>query len=273
MIPIKIGIIGGSGFANPDFFQEESSKEIVTPFGKPSAPFRIGKVNGVECVLMARHGINHTIPPTYVNYRANIWGLKELGCTHIIATTACGSLREEIHPGDIIMFDTFIDRTNLRTSTFFDGVENTPTRGVCHIPMEPAFCNKLSEVIYESACQNKVSAHPKGTVVCIEGPRFSSIAESKLYRSWGAHAVNMTAIPELCLAKELGLLYSAIGIVTDYDCWHEVIVNAQDVLKCFKKNIDKVSLLLQNVIPKISTLPWDDEITSLQKVVATSMVN
>ncbi|XP_046388495.1 S-methyl-5'-thioadenosine phosphorylase-like [Ischnura elegans] len=273
MSPIKIGIIGGSGFANPDLFTEEGSKEVKTPFGNPSAPYRIGKVNGIECVLLARHGANHTIPPTYVNYRANIWGFKELGCTHIIATTACGSLQEDVHPGDIIMFNTFIDRTNLRTSTFFDGTVTDKTKGVCHIPMEPALCDKLAEVIYNTACERNVKAHPKGTVVCIEGPRFSSIAESKLYRSWGAHAVNMTAVPELCLAKELGLLYCSVGVVTDYDCWHEVIVNAQDVLKCFKKNIEKVSSVLHTAIPKIASMSWDDDIESLKKVVASSMVN
>ncbi|KAG8222781.1 hypothetical protein J437_LFUL006786 [Ladona fulva] len=271
---MKIGIIGGSGFQNPSFFQLTKETELSTPFGNPSDVFRLGKVGDVECVLISRHGPGHTIPPTFVNYRANLWGLKELGCTHIIATTACGSLQEEYRPGDLVVIDSFIDRTVRRETTFFDGKNLTSeTSGVCHIPMEPAFCSRLCDLVYETGKSAGKNIHPKATVVTIEGPRFSTISESRLFHSWGANLVNMTTVPEATLAKELGLLYVAIGLVTDYDCWNDTgRVSAHEVLRCFKENLEHMAFLVKKTVEKLSTMDWSEDIDSAKKLVKSSIV-
>ena len=169
-----------------------------------------------------RHGKGHTIMPTHVNYRANLWALKEEGCTHVLVTTACGSLREEIKPGDCVILDQFIDRTTKRVSTFYDG-QPGHLKGVCHIPMDTPFCERTRGILIKTAKKlGEFSAvHENGTVLTIEGPRFSTKAESHLWRTWGAHIVNMTTVPEVCLARELGLSYSAVALATDYDCWRQ----------------------------------------------------
>ena len=172
-----------------------------------------------------RHGRNHNISPTHVNYRANVYALKEEGCTHVIVTTACGSLREEIHPGDVVLLDQFIDRTTKRTLTFYDGTPGAP-EGICHMQMGEPFCKHTRAVIARAADILGITCHPRGTAVTIEGPRFSTRAESDLYRSWGCDVVNMTTVPEVTLAKELGLCYSSIALPTDYDCWKEEAVCA-----------------------------------------------
>ena len=158
--------------------------------------------------------------PTNVNYRANIWALKEEGCTHVIVTTACGSLKEDIHPGDCVILDQFIDKTTKRVSTFYDGEPKSP-KGVCHIPMDKPFCGRTREIIIKTAKDlgEFKTVHSQGTAITIEGPRFSSKAESLLWRQWGGDVVNMTTVPEVCLAKEAGLCYAAVALPTDYDSW------------------------------------------------------
>ncbi|XP_046662450.1 S-methyl-5'-thioadenosine phosphorylase-like [Homalodisca vitripennis] len=271
--PIKIGIIGGSGLNNPDILEEAKEIFVDTPFGAPSDCLIVGKIKGVDCVLLARHGRKHTINPSNVNYRANVWALKEQGCTHIITSTACGSLQENVPPGDLMLLDSFIDRTRTRIQTFFDGSkEGLP--GVCHIPMEPAFCNCTRQIILEAAADLGIKIHPSGTAVVIEGPRFSSKAESNLYRSWGAHMVNMTLVPEVVLAKEAGLSYAAIAMATDYDCWreHGDGVCVTDVLATFKKNVEKITKLFVAVVPKIADRKWDDVIKKNKEIVDTSVM-
>ncbi|KAM8773245.1 S-methyl-5'-thioadenosine phosphorylase isoform 2-T2 [Acanthopagrus schlegelii] len=218
--PIKIGIIGGSGLDDPDILEGRTERYVDTPYGKPSDALILGKIKNVECVLLARHGRQHTIMPSNVNFQANIWALREEGCTHLLATTACGSLREEIQPGDIVIIDQFIDRTTKRAQTLHDGQPTSPP-GVCHIPMAEPFCNRTREVLVEVARTLGIKCHVRGTMLTIEGPRFSSRAESLMFRQWGADVINMTTVPEVILAKEAGLCYASIAMATDYDCWKE----------------------------------------------------
>ena len=158
--------------------------------------------------------------PSTVNYRANIEALRLQGCTHVIATTACGSLQEHIHPADVVIIDQFIDRTYKREPTFYDGKESSP-KGICHMQMDQPFCEKMRSILIKAAKKVDLKCHEKGTVVTIEGPRFSSKAESNMFRSWSCDLVNMTTVPEVCLAKEAGLCYASIGLPTDYDCWKD----------------------------------------------------
>lgn len=270
--PVKIGIIGGSGLDDSQIIEARAEKVVNTHFGNPSDVLIEGKIAGVDCVLLARHGRNHSIMPSNVNYRANIWALKSLGCTHLIVSTATGSLKENIHPGDIVIPDNFIDRTTKRAQTFYDG--NELLVGVCHMPMEPAFCTRTREALIETAKELGIGVHEKGTVVTIEGPRFSSKAESMLFRQWGADLVNMTLVPEVVLAKEAGLCYAAIAMATDYDCWRDCgeNVNVADVMATFKKNVTKVTELITRVIPKIAGVDWTDTIEDLKNVVNGSIM-
>ena len=168
--------------------------------------------------------------PSCINFRANIHALKQEGCTHVIATTACGSLREHIHPGHIVILDQFIDRTCKRETTFYDGKPGS-LPGICHMQMDLPFCKKTSSVLIKAAKKLQLKCHEKGTVVTIEGPRFSSKAESMMFRSWGCDVVNMTAVPEVCLAKEAGLCYASIALPTDYDCWKDEPVSINNIVK------------------------------------------
>lgn len=265
-IPVKIGIIGGSGFDDPDILKNRKEKKVCTPFGKPSDVLILGEIGNVPCVLLARHGRSHGLMPGNINYRANIWALKEEGCTHILASTATGSLQEHLDKGDVVILDSFIDRTTGRKQTFYDGEPNHPT-GVCHIPSEPAYCPRTRQVVIDVAEELNIKVHKKGTVVCIEGPRYSSKAESMMYRLWGGDVVTMTAVPEVVLAKEAGICYTSIALVTDYDCWKESDkVSASEVVKTFKQNIRKIAALITTAIPKIASLNWDETITELKEL-------
>ncbi|CAH1641789.1 unnamed protein product [Spodoptera littoralis] len=192
----EIGIIGGSGFDDPTLFENQIEKDVTTPFGKPSDVLIEGQIKGVPCVLLARHGRKHQFQPSDVNYRANIWALKQVGCTHILATTATGSLVEEYKPGDLVILNDFIDRTWGRKCTFYDRTEGGP-KGVCHLPMRPAFCERARNAMITAAKARGYSHHETGTAVVIQGPRFSSRAESLMHRQWGGHLVNMTTVPEV----------------------------------------------------------------------------
>jgi 5'-methylthioadenosine phosphorylase len=209
---MKIAIIGGSGFENPEILKNPGEIEIETPYGKPSSTFKTGNIEGVEVVILSRHGRDHSITPTHVNNRANIWAIKNLGCTHILATTACGSLKEEIRRGDLVILDQFIDFTRHREVTFHDEFEN----GVLnHTPMADPFDKDLRLKLIEKASELKLNYHPSGTVITIEGPRFSTRAESKMFRIWGADVINMSVAPECILANELEIPYAAIALSTD----------------------------------------------------------
>jgi 5'-methylthioadenosine phosphorylase len=247
---VKVGIIGGSGLENPDILKSPQEKSLETPYGNPSSPLLCGSLNGTEIVILSRHGWHHTIPPTKVNYRANIHALKQTGCTHIITTTACGSLREEIGRGDLVIPDQFIDFTRHRTITFFEEFEPGKMN---HTPMADPFDKSLRDLIISTASRIGVPVHKSGTMITIEGPRFSTRAESKMFRIWGADVINMSVAPEVTLANEIGIPYAAIAMSTDYDCWKEdeVPVSWEEVIKVFNQNVNKVLMLLQEVIPGV----------------------
>jgi 5'-methylthioadenosine phosphorylase len=226
---VKIGIIGGSGLENPEILKDAKEVEVETKYGKPSSSLMTGSIEGIDVVILSRHGRRHEIMPTNVPNQANILALKDQGCTHILASSAAGSLKEEIKPGDFVLVDQFIDRTTKRKSTFFEKDH------VCHIPMAEPFCKDMRDSLYESANELGMRAHEKGTVITIEGPRFSTRAESHLWRQWKADVINMSTVPECVLAREAGLCYAVVVMSTDYDCWKEgETVDIQMVLKTFK---------------------------------------
>ncbi|HEY0088966.1 MAG TPA: S-methyl-5'-thioadenosine phosphorylase [Candidatus Lokiarchaeia archaeon] len=247
---VKIGLIGGSGLDNPDILKEVKDIKVKTKYGKPSSPLKLGKIKDVDVVLLARHGREHTIPPTQVNFRANIQALKDQGCTHILATTACGSLKEEIGRGDLVILDQFIDFTRLRKLSFY---ESFPPHDAKHTAMAHPFSNNLRNYLIETAKELKLKHHEKGTVVTIEGPRFSTVAESKMFRLWDADVINMNIAPEAILANEAGIPYAAVAMSTDYDCWKEdeAPVTWNEILEIFGKNVKNVINLIINVVKKI----------------------
>lgn len=270
MTKVKIGIIGGSGLNKPGILEGGTERVVQTPFGPPSDVLIEGQISGVDCVLLARHGREHTINPSNINYRANIWALKDAGCTHVIVSSATGSLQEDIKPGDLVIVDSFIDRTFKRENTFYDGSSMSPFKDVVHMPMEPAFCSKTRSLLLKTANDLGLPVHEGGSVVTIEGPRFSSKAESNLFRLQGASLVNMTLVPEVCLAREAGLLYAAVAMATDYDCWRCSVVNVVEVLKNLRANAKKVEKLFLAVIPKIAEQNWDNELKCMKDMLKYS---
>jgi len=246
----RTGIIGGSGLENPEILKNSEQHVVSTPYGDLASPLLRGIVGNKEIIILSRHGWEHMVPPSQVNNRANIYALKEAGCTHIIATTACGSLREEIGRGDLVIPDQLIDFTHHRIHTFFEEFEPGKMK---HTSMPDPFDEKLRNLIVSSAENVGIKIHPKGTVITIEGPRFSTRAESKMFRMWGADIINMSVAPEAILANELGIPYAAIAMSTDYDSWKEdeVPVSWEEVLAVFDKNVNNVINLLLEVIKGI----------------------
>jgi 5'-methylthioadenosine phosphorylase len=214
MEQVQIGIIGGSGLYDMADVTERREVTLSTPFGEPSGPYLLGTLRGKRVAFLARHGAGHRLSPSELNFRANIFGMKTLGVEYILSASAVGSLKEEYKPLDIVIPDQFIDRTRGRVSTFFG-------RGlVAHVGFAHPFCRILSGVAYDSGRQSGATIHKGGTYVCMEGPQFSTLAESKLYRSWGADIIGMTNLQEAKLAREAEICYTTIALVTDYDCWH-----------------------------------------------------
>ncbi|MBT7260066.1 MAG: S-methyl-5'-thioadenosine phosphorylase, partial [Desulfobacula sp.] len=239
---LKIGIIGGSGLDDPDILKNSNEVDITTKYGNPSSPLLTGRINDVEIFILARHGRNHQLSPTQVNNRANIKALQQAGVTHILATTACGSLRNEIDRGHLVILDQFIDFTRFRKNTFADSFEN----GMVHPGMAHPFDENLRKQLFESAKKLDLRVHDKGCVVTIEGPRFSTVAESKMFRNWGADVINMSTAPEAMLANEASIPYAAVAMSTDYDCWKEdeAPVTWEEILAVFDKNAHNVIKLL-----------------------------
>lgn len=252
---IKVGIIGGSGLDDPDLLKEAREISVETVYGKPSSPLTCGQINSVEVVILARHGKDHSIYPSAVNFRANIAALKEQGCTHVLAATAVGSLRQEIEPGHLVFPDQFIDFTRKRATTFFDGDQ------VVHTPMAEPFCPNLRQLLAEKAEQLGIAFHQNKTVITIEGPRFSTKAESAMFRSWNADIINMSTVPEVNLAREMKLHYATVAMSTDYDCWHEdeAPVTWEMIVATMGKNAHNVIRLFMETIPQISS--FDDVCT------------
>jgi len=246
----KIAIIGGSGLENPDILKSPQNIKLDTPYGELTSDLTVGKIGNIDVVILSRHGKNHSVPPTQVNNRANIWALKELGCELIITTTACGSLREEIGRGDLVILDQFIDFTKHRTTTFFDKFEPGAMK---HTPMADPFNENLRTILIQTAEELKLKYHKTGTVISIEGPRFSTRAESNMFRLWGADVINMSVAPEVILANEIEIPYASIAMSTDYDCWKtdEEAVTWEAVLEIFNQNVHNVIDLILNTIKKI----------------------
>ena len=246
---IKIGIIGGSGLDNPDFMDYYGSEYMDTPYGAPSSEIIYGEINDVKVAILSRHGKRHQLSPSEVNYRANIYALIESGVTHIIATTACGSLKEEIGRGDFVVPDQFIDFTKHRKNTFFDSFE----KGARHAPMADPFDENLRHALIETAGELSLKCHRKGTVITIEGPRFSTRAESNMFRILGGDIINMSIAPEASLANESQIPYAAIAMSTDYDCWKtdEEPVSWEEIMEVFNNNAENMKKILVNITDKI----------------------
>ena len=242
------GIIGGSGLENPKILKEQSLNVCSTQYGK--VEYLSGEINGKNVVLLSRHGKQHTIPPSQVNYIGNIAALKQLGCCKIVATTACGSLREEIKPGMFVIPDQFIDFTRNRVNTFYSEFE---PGNMGHVGMADPFDMELRNTIENSCKTLNIEYSKNKTLISIEGPRFSTRAESKMFRLWGADIINMTTATEAALANEAKIPYAAIAMATDYDCWriNETPVSWQEVLKTFNENSEKMIQLLKTIIHNI----------------------
>lgn len=247
----NIGIIGGSGLDNPDILLDPKDIQVSTAYGPPSSPVRAGTIGKHTVFLIARHGREHTIPPSQVNYRANITALKDLGASHILTTTAVGSLREEIGRGDLVVLDQFIDHTRHRATTFH---ETFAPHDPVHTPMADPFSEELRALLNASCDELGIRHHKKGTVITIEGPRFSTRAESNMFRIWGADVINMSIAPEVILAAEAGIPYASVAMSTDYDCWKtdEAPVTWDEILHIFRQNAQKVTDVVIRTINKLA---------------------
>ncbi len=261
-----IGIIGGSGLEDPKILKAAEGREVSTPWGKPSSKIKIGKIGGKEVAILSRHGPKHSIMPTNVPNRANIDALKQLGVTHILASSACGSLRKEIEPGHLIFPDQFIDRTTKRDSTFYDKDK------VCHLPMAAPFCPELRVLMTDVAKELGIKNHVNKTVITIEGPRFSTRSESLMFRQWGADVINMSTVPECVLARETGIHYQVIAMATDYDCFDKACnpVTIDEVMGVMGKNVDNVKKIFLETISKIDSL---EKQCSCAEDIKTSILN
>ena len=251
MAETLVGLIGGTGLG--DALAEEAGAETVeveTPFGPPSAPVRMTEIEGRRVAVLARHGEGHRLNPSRVPYRANVFALKRLGVTHVVASTACGSLSETIAPRDLVVCDQVIDRTLRPGKTFFEAL-------AVHVPLADPFCPALRGLLVQCGMEMDTIVHPGGTYVCMEGPQFSTRAESHLHRQWGADLVGMTAMPEAKLAREAELCYALVGIPTDYDCWkpHEPGDNPDQILESILANVqagtDAANRLMKAAVARI----------------------
>lgn len=245
-----IGVFGGSGFYT--FADNVQEIDIDTPYGKPSDKIAIAEISGKKVAFLPRHGKKHQFPPHKINYRANVYAMKQLGVKQIIAPTASGSLQPDIKPGEFVICDQVVDRTSGRQSTYFDGPD------VRHITFADPYCPRLRKLAYETAKEMGISVHENGTVVVVQGPRFSTRAESRFFSKMGWHVINMTQYPEVVLARELGICYVNIALITDYDAGLEgrddiKPVTEQEVLNVFNESNEKVKELLYKMIDKVDT--------------------
>lgn len=248
MAEAKIGVIGGSGLYQMDGLEGVDKVALETPFGAPSGKYVLGKLAGKPVAFLPRHDEGHRLLPGELNFRANIFGLKLLGVEHVISASAVGSLKEDIHPLDVVIPDQFIDRTRGRVSTFFgDGI-------AAHVEFSKPFCERLSKLLYEAGKKIDARMHHGGTYVCIEGPQFSTLAESELYRSWGGHVIGMTNLQEAKLAREAEMSYATLALVTDYDCWHvshESVTVAQ-IIENLQKNAETAKKIILETVTNLN---------------------
>lgn len=240
----EIGIIGGSGLYDIEGIKNLDSVRIKTPFGESSDEYTIGQLNGRRIAFLPRHGRGHLLTPSEINFRANIYGFKKLGVEQIISISAVGSMQKNLHPGDLVVIDQFFDRTSKRISTFFgNGV-------VAHVSMADPVCPVLSEQLLKTAKKLNYKVHKGGTYICMEGPQFSTRAESEIYRQWGVDVIGMTNIPEAKLAREAEICYATLALVTDYDCWRlsEESVTADEVIRVLLENVSKAKQIIREFV-------------------------
>ena len=262
---IKIGIIGGSGLSKMGIIKNTEEIEVNTPFGRPSYKITLGKIEGVNIAFIPRHGKGHAIPPHKVNYRANIFALKECGVEYLISTAAVGSLKKELKPLDFVIADQLIDRTAKRISTFFeDGI-------VAHVGFADPFCPILSKIAFEKTKEEGVTTH-RGTYICMEGPQFSTRSESNLYRSWNVDVIGMTLATEAKLAREAEMCLCGILTVTDYDCWYdeEEDVSVTSVVEVLKKNDERMASVIKRIVPEVKYKRSCECKNALQNAIITS---
>jgi 5'-methylthioadenosine phosphorylase len=244
MSETTVGVIGGSGLYEMEGIEDVQTVPLTTPFGVPSDSFIVGRLEGVKVVFLPRHGKGHRIQPSSLNFRANIYGMKMLGVQWIIGVSAVGSMKESIHPGDMVIPNQFIDQTKGRPNTFFsDGI-------VGHISFADPVCPVLSQILLEAGKEVGATVHKEGTYLCIEGPQFSTRAESNLYRTWGVDIIGMTNLPEARLAREAEICYSTIAFATDYDCWHEDAgdVSIGDVLRILAQSTKTAKSAIRHAV-------------------------
>jgi 5'-methylthioadenosine phosphorylase len=243
----RIGVIGGSGLYELDGLTGVHWKTVRTPFGQPSDDYCIGRLGKQEIVFLPRHGRKHRLLPSELNYRANIYGLKALGVEWVVSMSAVGSMRDGIAPLDLVVVDQFYDHTRRRQSSFFgEGIG-------AHVGMADPVCPDLAAHLYRAAVATGARVHPRGTYICIEGPQFSSKAESNIYRAWGVDVIGMTNMPEVKLAREAELCYATVALVTDYDVWHEgeAAVSVEAVIANLVKNVATAREVIRRVVPEI----------------------
>lgn len=263
-----IAVIGGSGLYEMEGLTRVREVRVNTPFGKPSDAVVIGTLEGQRVAFLSRHGRGHRISPSMINYRANIYALKSLGVTRIFSVSAVGSMKESIEPGHLVLPDQFIDRTTQRAGTFFDqGL-------VAHVAFADPICGDLSGIVHRAAKEVRVTTHVGGTYVCIEGPQFSTKAESKLYRQWGVDVIGMTNIPEAKLAREAEICYATLALATDYDCWHESeeSVTVEGILKIMHDNVVQAKKVILQALQYTSEPRTCGCGTALQQAMVTSPV-
>ena len=261
-----IAIIGGSGLYQMEGLQHIREVRVSTPFGRPSDRIILGTMGKRRVAFLARHGRGHSIAPTFINYRANMYALKSLGVSQVFSVSAVGSMKETIHPGHLVLPDQFIDRTTQRLSTFFDqGI-------VAHVSVADPICSALASTLENACTQVGVTTHVGGTYVCIEGPQFSTKAESQLYRQWGVDIIGMTNIPEAKLAREAELCYATLALVTDFDCWHETeeAVSVGAILDIMKTNVEVAQKVLKTALQRAPTVPSCECQTALDHAMVTS---
>ena len=260
----KIGVIGGSGLYAMAALEDVREVEVTTPFGAPSDAYILGTLHGRDMVFLPRHGRGHRGPPSAINFRANIYGLKALGVEWVIAVSAVGSMREEIHPGHLVVPDQFIDRTYRRVSTFFEDM-------TVHVTFADPVCGVVAQALHQAAADAGATVHFGGTYLCIEGPQFSTRAESRLYRQWGVDVIGMTNLPEARLAREAELCYATLALATDYDCWHASAadVDIGEILAILQRNVQLAQAVITRTVPQLQgprTCPCS---TALQTAIIT----
>ena len=251
MSPNVLGVIGGSGFYQMSGLDKVEMMELETPFGRPSDPFYQGRIGDLEVVFLSRHGRGHRLLPSEINFRANVFGMKQLGVTHLVSVSTAGSLKEEIHPGELMIPDQFIDRTFKRPETFFgDGL-------VVHVSLADPVCASLASDLANAARAKGTKIHEGGTYMCMEGPQFSTRAESNLYRSFGASVISMTAMQEARLSREAEMCYAALVLVTDYDCWHSSVaaVDIGEILRVMRLNVEKAQTAIAGLAHALGNRP------------------